>query len=241
MEKTIEILKQRTLNLFNEEWYNSTASEIHSTNTKEGFGYIYIVRVGKTKKCKIGFSTNIIKRINSFKTTLGNNLILDGFIYCKNYSELEKEIHSKLVQYRIHGEWFNLTFELSEKIINDLSGTITLSNIDSELIITDGIFISGSKNTRIVKNENMANSNKFFLEKIHHFMREKNITILQSTPKELFQFLFHTESDYSSKIVSRQLKYIGLKSSEFIKRYKSDFDGESKVGNTYIINLPTEQ
>ena len=241
MEKTIQILKDRTFNLFNDQWYEVTAKEILTPNSKNEFGYIYIVRIGTSNKCKIGFSNNIIKRVNSFKTTLGNNLVLDGFIYCENYSSVEKNIHLKLSQNKIHGEWFKLTPELMQEVVNENNGVLTLCSIDNNLIIEDGVFVSGKSvaSTVSYKLEGLE-KNKIFLETIYSYMRLKKITTLKATTKELYQFIFSEDKSYTSTLVLRQLKESVFKPVDKATRFTSFFDGSPIVGFPYIINLPYE-
>jgi hypothetical protein len=67
---------------------------------KEPFVYL----LSCDNKYKIGFSTNLAKRLKTFNTASPIPYRLVGA--APGDAELEKKLHSKLVEFRTFGEWF---------------------------------------------------------------------------------------------------------------------------------------
>ena len=69
---------------------------------------------------KIGMSKDSkpFKRFDQFRTysPFGSELV--GFITTKDHNKLEKEIHSKFKDFRLSGEWFNLSDSQIDDILN---------------------------------------------------------------------------------------------------------------------------
>lgn len=127
MNYVIKILKKNTMNLFNDEWYEQTASEILNNKEIDKDGYVYFVKNGeKSKHVKIGCTSDILKRLTSFKTVFHNGVYLIGFIKTKNYLNLEREIHLEFEEKRSSGEFFKLNHI-------DLSVLNTLYDIDFKM------------------------------------------------------------------------------------------------------------
>ena len=74
--------------------------------------YIYVI--GKDKRdspVKIGTSTNPQGRLKVLQTANHEKLHIKHLVECKsvaNASAMEREIHRKLDQYRVNGEWFSV-------------------------------------------------------------------------------------------------------------------------------------
>jgi len=115
------VLKLKTLNLFNEDWYEETVGDLLSSSDKllssPSFsgGYVYFVKPKRGDNVKVGFSSDIINRLRSFKTVFDSPIILIGYIYSDDYKNIEKEMHSFFEKKRISGEWFNISrIEINE-------------------------------------------------------------------------------------------------------------------------------
>ena len=102
------VLKLKTLNLFNEVWYEETVSDLLSSSLNTG-GYVYFVRPKKGDSVKVGFSSDVIGRLRSLKTALDSSIILIGYIHSIDYKTIEKEMHSFFEKRRISGEWFKIS------------------------------------------------------------------------------------------------------------------------------------
>lgn len=116
------VLKLKTLNLFNEDWYEETVGDLLSSSdnllSSPSFsvgGYVYFVKPKRGDNVKVGFSSDIISRLRSFKTVFDSPIILIGYIYSDDYKNIEKELHSFFEKKRISGEWFNISrIEINE-------------------------------------------------------------------------------------------------------------------------------
>jgi hypothetical protein len=83
-------------------------------------GYVYVVTTNRYKPksiFKIGFTTNLPKRLKSFNSTRMD----DDLFYCVkhwrtiHYSKMEAFLHAHLKQYRKKNEFFNVNLSLIEK------------------------------------------------------------------------------------------------------------------------------
>ena len=82
-------------------------------------GCVYFFKHSGLNPIKIGYSSNKspIKRFNQFKTYAPYGAEIIGFILSSNSKELEIKLHEKFSQYRLEGEWFDITIEIVEKEI----------------------------------------------------------------------------------------------------------------------------
>jgi hypothetical protein len=85
-------------------------------------GYVYIITSNNYRQksiYKIGFSTNLIKRLKLFNATRMD----DDLFYCVrhwrtvHYSKLEAFLHSQLQQYRKKNEFFKVSLNLVEDAV----------------------------------------------------------------------------------------------------------------------------
>lgn len=72
-------------------------------------GYIYFILNVGTKNYKIGVTKNLEKRLAALQTGNENKLEIYKNIYTKNYFQIEKKIHKYFANYRLEGEWFEVT------------------------------------------------------------------------------------------------------------------------------------
>jgi len=107
IEKT---LRERTLNLFNDEWYSKTSEILLKQDTKEG--YVYFIKNGeKSKNVKIGATYNLDSRIKSYKTAFDKGVFVIGYIKCDMPFLIEKEIHTEMKKDKMKGEFYKLNYE----------------------------------------------------------------------------------------------------------------------------------
>lgn len=71
----------------------------------EGIGCVYFVQARKMGLIKIGYSTNVQKRLQALST--GCPDALDLLCVVKGNQRLESSIHQKFAEERVKGEWFS--------------------------------------------------------------------------------------------------------------------------------------
>lgn len=71
---------------------------------------VYFIRDAKLPEVKIGYSYSPERRLKALKSEYRRELQLLKTIY--GYRAEEAALHRKFKQYRLHGEWFQLTGEL---------------------------------------------------------------------------------------------------------------------------------
>ena len=69
-------------------------------------GFVYLIWANGTTYFKVGFSKFPTKRLKSLQTLCPLELVLQGTI--RGTKTDEKNIHHRLRNYRVHGEWFEL-------------------------------------------------------------------------------------------------------------------------------------
>lgn len=82
--------------------------------------FIYFFKHKEIPAIKIGRTTrdSVNIRFSQFKTYSPYGSEIIGFFECENCIELERKIHIELKQFRLHGEFFNITEEHAKSIIN---------------------------------------------------------------------------------------------------------------------------
>lgn len=88
--------------------------KINDEQTQDVVGFIYLIT--NDDFIKLGFSTNVTKRIKSLQTSSPKRLKLIKRV--KGTIEQEKQLHRKLLQYRVNGEWYR--YEHKNILINCL-------------------------------------------------------------------------------------------------------------------------
>lgn len=84
-------------------------------------GCVYFVKHKGLTPVKIGYSSgpNPKHRIEQIKTYAPFGIDFLGFINSKSAKKLETELHLKYKNFRLNGEWFNISEETVENILND--------------------------------------------------------------------------------------------------------------------------
>ena len=79
------------------------------TNKDNNLGkYIYFVSNGMY--CKIGFSSNVNRRLSDLQVASSEKLELLYSFYTIDYKNIEKEFHKIFKQYNVSGEWYDILF-----------------------------------------------------------------------------------------------------------------------------------
>jgi hypothetical protein len=136
--KLESVLKKRTFNMFNEKWYKDTINEIISKG-QDFKGYVYFVSNGYSNSIKIGKSSSVNNRLNSFNTTFPSGVFLWGFIYNENYDEIEKLLHSFFESKKITNEWFSLSYDDFKDIEEKYDFILTNGFFKKDSKIIDGL------------------------------------------------------------------------------------------------------
>ena len=129
---------------------------------------VYFIKNNNNGLIKIGKSNNIKNRFKRIKDTFkflgldNGEIYLVDSIFCKNYSELESDLHNMFKEFRKAGEWFSI----SELMVKDCIDRIDLNkyNVQKKIIIKKPI-----KNIKI-NNDVKILSNKTEADEICAFM-----------------------------------------------------------------------
>lgn len=132
---------------------------------KEEKGCVYFFKHSGLTPIKIGYSSNQspINRFNQFKTYAPFGAEIIGFILTDSAKELESKLHSKFSQYRLEGEWFDITIEMAENEI-ELQSSIEDLKLRSEFQLEYAKKLSQRDELNIEAN-NIAILNKEYLDK----------------------------------------------------------------------------
>jgi T5orf172 domain len=88
----------------------------------QGSGFIYVIGNEELGRYKIGIAKNVQKRLGVLKVSSPVSLVLVAKKEFQNVYEVERQIHQNLAQFNLHGEWFQLTREQAESVLNDNRG-----------------------------------------------------------------------------------------------------------------------
>lgn len=144
MNKHEELLRKKTMNLFNDKWYEETVKDILNIKSNSK-GYVYFIRTKRDNSIKIGLSINLNSRLNSLKTGFSDGLYLIGYIYSSDFKEIEKEAHIYFNKKRLQGEWFNIKSKEAQSYITEKNGVVTNGFYNRKSKIIDGLDFNISK------------------------------------------------------------------------------------------------
>jgi len=83
--------------------------------------YVYVVDLGS--RVKIGYSTNVKRRILQIQNATGQAILRSYFVEAGR--TIEKRSHYALEQYRLPGEYFSCSFDIARQTVLDaLTGKI---------------------------------------------------------------------------------------------------------------------
>jgi hypothetical protein len=96
---------------------------LKSLESNQSNGIVYFVNAENTTMFKIGFTKHSIdKRLANLQTGCPLNLLVYKTIGCDDPVRLEHYLHDCFVDKKIRGEWFNVTFEEIENLVEFLHG-----------------------------------------------------------------------------------------------------------------------
>lgn len=204
------ILKDRTMGLFSEEWYIETSEIIVNQNTpaEDDIGYVYIIKAVSNNLIKIGKSKSVQKRLNDIRGYVGDIFVL-AIIECSGYGLVEKKLHEKYSKYKRHGEWFfiNDTYELTKDVIS-LNGFLINKKFKNGVNVLSPEFLNNMSSMQSglpFDVEDYFDQIKLYKEGVY----DKNI-VYNNIPFE------HTYSQ--RKITSLMRRYIVSKGLRFLEK-----------------------
>jgi hypothetical protein len=183
----------------------------------ESPGCIYFLRYIELPYIKIGYSSKPTpeERIKSYTAPKGIERL--GYFTITNADKIEKEIHESLAEHRVEGEWFDITKEKVDEIIEKYNAHHR-NNIQKALMLMQMHDV----------NELITLTTARKLQNISHDITFIKNLLLNGTVKK-------------SKIINELEKYYGLSNSMTYKKWKArkmyiNFK-EYKVGRTVYIKL----
>jgi Meiotically up-regulated gene 113 len=99
----------------------------------DSVGYVYLLNAVETDIYKIGFSKNVIKRVNSLKSSSPIDISIYKIYKCYKAYYVEQELHKLFIDKRVNNEWFRLDaqdlnkadgFIRDFKISNSINGDV---------------------------------------------------------------------------------------------------------------------
>jgi hypothetical protein len=99
---------------------------------RDGKDFVYVVRAARFYK--IGFTTNLKKRLSSLGTSQPFKLTLVVAIMSETAELLEKQLHRKFAKKRVNGEWFRLNDQdlgYLKQVANEANSAISLPPVSS--------------------------------------------------------------------------------------------------------------
>jgi hypothetical protein len=214
MTKTEEILRKSTMNLFNDTWYiDVTRKLMESQDVPKG--YVYFIGLGKSNVVKIGYSYNLIKRLESFKTVFRNQLYLYGYIYTEDFRDKENELHKKFFEFRTSGEWFKLNRSQIINCLKDEGGQLVNGYITKKSNIVLGEFYGFKDEVTNIENDAYYADLYNFLDEyikegvfyrnseVRDLIRDIDVKYHDLSPKKIVmkikQWANHEKMNYQSK------------------------------------------
>ena len=81
---------------------------------------VYFIKEGNDDIFKIGYTCNLIERLETLQVGNSRNLSVYKTIICNSASFYEKFIHHKIQKYHIKGEWYRISKDLIDSLISDI-------------------------------------------------------------------------------------------------------------------------
>lgn len=176
-------------------------------------GCVYFFRHIGLTPVKIGFSTSEspIDRFDQFKTYAPYGSELIGFIRTSEPNKLESILHERFSQYRLSGEWFEITQEQCNSVISFYSNIEDIKEMNE-------FQISWAKKLKTNLIDEMPVSSKLF-SIIDIWFESYDIGSEMSNFKFEKEINSISESKYNIKVIKKELKkYCDLKKMEILER-----------------------
>lgn len=108
-EQAVEIKDTDNLIAFVVKWADSLeVKKVRSYAAR----YTYVLRCKKTNRVKIGVTDDLETRLKKIRSMSPSELTL-SYCFFSEGTELEAFLHRKFDNDRVHGEWFNYTWDMS--------------------------------------------------------------------------------------------------------------------------------
>ena len=85
-------------------------SEFHQANC------VYMLQVCSSDRYKIGVTNNIRNRLKNIQTGNPDAIKIIALLECPKPTHIESSLHEEFACYRIHGEWFEMSSDVSFKV-----------------------------------------------------------------------------------------------------------------------------
>ena len=82
-------------------------------------GYVYFLEAPKSKLIKIGYGSDVKRRVMRLQTGSPERLCILGVLPSMDPINLERHLHRKFADLRVHGEWFKRSPGLT-RLLNTL-------------------------------------------------------------------------------------------------------------------------
>jgi hypothetical protein len=82
---------------------------------------VYFIKEGDDDIFKVGYTRNLIERLETLQVGNSRNLSVYKTIICNSASFYEKFIHHKIQKYHIKGEWYRLSKDFIDFLILDIN------------------------------------------------------------------------------------------------------------------------
>ena len=90
--------------------------------------YVYLIKTDHG--IKIGKSRSPEKRIHNISTKIPFKIMKSEYFVVENMSKTESSLHTKYKEYRLNGEWFNLTEKQYSEIKETLKPLFKIKEVD---------------------------------------------------------------------------------------------------------------
>ena len=107
---------------------------------KDTSAFIYLVNIKDSNLYKIGYSTNVIKRLSSLQTANALELMITERYFSLNARSLESKLHEYYQENNIRGEWY----QLSTTQVKEFIYVVNQLDKEQEDLITDESIIIDS-------------------------------------------------------------------------------------------------
>lgn len=168
------VLRERTMDLFSDKWYNETIMLMIKEQKKDG--YVYFIKNGQSSKnIKIGATYNLTNRVKSYKTSFEKGVFVVGYVKTDNPFLLEKEIHSYLKESNTRGEFFNISLSdlINIKEMYDLVIKNNYLNNEDVFKLENNSLFNDLDLDLIDLVKNLENNKKYTTKNLVNFYNEK--------------------------------------------------------------------
>lgn len=213
--------------------------------------YVYVVHAETTEKYKIGYTNNVDRRLYELNGKQSPHpIVLKYKVYVINAASVEKFLHSKYVNYKVHNEWFEFQENQIANLIEDMktfeymSGNTEHINNTYNCQENQKLALNKFRNFLPVDeiDENILSFTESFLPVEFSFLKWcRNNSLYQKyvyqSPVGYISFLFQKDNKYIGVYI-KYLECFSLRTLHiYIRKYilTSENDRHSLKINSFII------